>query len=469
MGKGLSNWQAERGNKVSPHSIRTSQVLATKLDRVERRSQQDRGTVFNNLGHIIDLELLRKCYNGLDGNKAVGVDGISKEAYGKNLKDNLQELLLGIRKGSYHPKPSRIIEIAKVNGEKRPLAISCLEDKIVQAVVKRILERIYEPLFVNSSYGFRPGRNCHMALAALGRHLGSWDCGAVLEIDLQKYFNTIPHKPLEKMLRAKITDERFLRLILKLLKSPILNAEGKAERNEIGSPQGSILSPVISNVYLHHVLDTWFEWISAKQFGGTAHIVRYADDAVFSFRNTVEAQWFKRELVRRLNEFGIKVNEDKTVVLLSGKREAIRRERLGLRMPSFTFLGFIHVWGTAVNQKTGERFWRVKRRTCPKRFRKKLAEIKSHIKRHRHEQELLIRMKRVTQGYLNYFAITDNERRIYQFVYQVERLLFKWLNRRSQRQCFNWERFQLALKRVAFPEARILHQPFFKSRTSVCR
>jgi group II intron reverse transcriptase/maturase len=443
--------------------------LATKLDRVERRSRQDKSTVFNNLGHLIDLELLRKCYNSLDGNKAVGIDGISKEVYGKNLKDNLQELLLKIRRGNYHPKPSRIVEIPKVNGGSRPLAISCLEDKVVQEAVKRILERIYEPLFLDSSYGFRPGRDCHMALAALGKYLGSWGCGAVLEIDLQKYFNTIPHKPLEKMLRAKINDERFLRLILKLLKSPILNAEGKAERNEIGSPQGSILSPVISNVYLHHVLDTWFDWINTKQFGGSARIVRYADDAVFTFRSTVEAERFKRQLVRRLNEYGIKVHEGKTAVLPSGKREAIRRDKLGLRMPSFTFLGFLHVWGISVNQKTGERFWRVKRRTCPKRFRKKLAEIKAYIRKHRHKKDLLIRMKRVTQGYLNYFAITDNEKRIYEFVNEVQRLLFKWLNRRSQKQSFDWQRFQLALKRVAFPEARILKQPFFNSRPSVCR
>ena len=425
--------------------------------------------MFNNLGHIIDLELLRRCYGSLDGNKAVGIDGISKEEYGKNLESNLQKLLLRIRKGNYHPQPSRITEIPKASGGRRPLAISCLEDKIVQGAVKRILESIYEPLFVEGSYGFRPGRSCHQALVVLGKYLGSWECGAVLEIDLQKYFNTIPHRPLEEMLRAKISDERFLRLILKLVKSPILNAEGKVERNEIGSPQGSILSPVISNIYLHHVLDTWFEWINTRHFDGKAHIVRYADDAVFAFRSMREAERFKVQLVKRLNEYGIRIHEGKTKALLCGKREASRHKRLDLRMPSFTFLGFIHVWGIAVNQKTGERFWRVKRRTCPKRFRNKLAEIKNYIRKHRHDKDLLIRMKRITQGYLNYFAITDNERRIRQFVQEVQKLLFKWLNRRSQKQCFTWERFQRTLKRVDFPEAYILHKPFFISRQMVCR
>ena len=156
--------------------------------------------------------------------------------------------------------------------------MACFEDKVVQEAVKRIIERIYEPLFADSSYGFRPGRDCHKALAALGRHLGEWECGAVLEIDLQKYFNTIPHEPLEKMLRLKISDTRFLYLILKLLKAPILNSAGVAERNKIGSPQGSILSPVISNIYLHHVLDTWFDQLNIGQFWGSAHMVRYADD-----------------------------------------------------------------------------------------------------------------------------------------------------------------------------------------------
>jgi RNA-directed DNA polymerase len=467
-GRGPSNRQAERGNRMSSHS-KGAALLPTKLDRVEKRSRQDKGTVFNNLGHLIDLGLLRECFDSMDGNKAVGIDGISKVTYGKNLENNLEQLLFKIRRGSYHPQAARIVEIPKVNGEKRPLAISCFEDKIVQEAVKRIVERIYEPLFVDSSHGFRPGRDCHSALAALGRYLESLECGAVLEIDLQKYFNTIPHKPLERMLRAKISDEKFLHLILKLLKAPILNAAGEAERNEIGSPQGSILSPVLSNVYLHHVLDTWFGWINTSQFGGSAGMVRYADDGAFTFRSIPDAERFQKELVERLAKYGIGVNREKTCVLPSGRREAERQERLGLSMPSFTFLGFLHVWGISVNRKTGKRFWRVKRRTCPKRFRKKLIEMKSFIRNHRHEKDLILRVKRATLGYLNYFAVTDNMKRISQFVYTVRRMLFKWLNRRSQKRSFDWETFDRLLKKLAFPTPVILHHPFFNSRPKVCR
>lgn len=455
---------------MSPHSLGTK-ILHTKLDRVEQRSRQDAGAVFNNLGHLIDLKLLRRCYSELDGNKAAGIDGVTKEAYGRggNLIPKLRRLLLEIRQGSYHPRASRIVEIPKASGGTRPLAICCFEDKIVQDAVRRIVERIYEPLFMKSSHGFRPGRDCRTALVALGGHLMSGECGAVLEIDLQKYFNTIPHEPLIEMLGAKISDKRFLRLIIKLLKAPIQTLSGKEERQEIGSPQGSILSPVISNVYLHYVLDTWFEWINTNHFGAKARMVRYADDAVFVFRTIQEAELFRLMLTQRLGEFGIKLHEGKTTTMVSGSREAMRRHQAGLRMPAFTFLGFLHVWGISENKRTGNRFCRVKRRTCPVRYRMKLAAIYAYIRKHRHEKDLLLRVKRITQGYLNYFAVSDNSKRICQFVYEVKRILFKWLNRRSQRRSLTWEQFDQILRKISFPQARILHNLFTDSRATVCR
>ncbi|MBF0315844.1 MAG: hypothetical protein HQK52_20650 [Oligoflexia bacterium] len=224
--------------------------LQTKLDRVKQRSQQDRGIVFNNLGHLIDLDMLRRCHHGLDGSKAVGIDGVYKYEYEQNLEGNLEQLLINIRKGSYHPKASRIVEIPKSDGSKRPLAIACHEDKIVQEATKRIVEAIYEPLFIECSHGFRPARGCDTALIALRQHLMKWECRAVLEIDLRKYFNTIPHEILIKMLEKKISDQRFLRLIIKLLKAPTMKPDGTETKNEIGSPQGSLCKA------LHKVL--WF-------------------------------------------------------------------------------------------------------------------------------------------------------------------------------------------------------------------
>jgi group II intron reverse transcriptase/maturase len=417
--------------------------------------------VFNNLGHQVDLDLLRRCFHSLDGSKAVGIDGVTKEEYEQNLEKNLEQLLIKIRRGSYHPKASRIVEIPKSDGSRRPLAIACFEDKIVQEAVRRIVEAIYEPVFLECSHGFRPELGCHTALIALDKNLLSWDCGAVLEIDLRKYFNTIPHEPLVKMLEAKITDQRFLHLITKLLKAPTLNEVGVAVRNEIGSPQGSILSPVMANIYLHYVMDTWFTWINESQYGGNARMVRYADDAVFSLRTLAQAEQFRELLVKRLAEYGISLNEAKTKALISGQGIAARSNRLGQQMPTFTFLGFLHVWGISVSRKTGKAFWRVKRRTCPVRFKKKLAEIKDYIRKNRHEKDLVARVKRVVQGYLNYFAINDNGRRISQFVHEVKRMLYKYLNRRSQRRSLDWPRFTEILKKEKFPEARILRNLFF--------
>jgi RNA-directed DNA polymerase len=221
---------------------RDQQILRTKLERVMQRSKQDGRAKFNNLGHIIDTKLLRQCFQDLDGSKAVGIDKVTKEDYGKKLNENLQDLLLRIRRGAYHPKASRIVEIPKADGSLRPLAISCTEDKIVQAAAKRIIESIYEPLFTNDSHGFRPKRGCHTALIALRKALMNSTCGAVLEIDLKKFFNTIPHAHLEMMMRHKIKDEKFLYLLLKLLKAPTLDNDGKIVSNEIGSPQRSLPS-----------------------------------------------------------------------------------------------------------------------------------------------------------------------------------------------------------------------------------
>lgn len=408
--------------------------------------------MFNNLGHLINLEMLQLCHHKLDGAKAVGIDGVTKEAYERNLGDNLKKLRMKIRQGSYHPKPSRIVEIPKSDGSARPLAISCHEDKIVQEAVRRILERIYEPLFLECSHGFRPRRGCDTALVALNEHLKSYDCGAALEIDLQKYFNTIPHEPLIRLLKLKIADSRFLHLIIKLLKAPTLTKDGKAEWNEIGSPQGSILSPVMANLYLHYVLDIWFSWINDSRFGGSAHVVRYADDAVFTFRSLEEAESFKILLMERLKSFGISLNEDKTHVLACGPKVAAKYERKGLPMPTFTFLGFLHVWGKSLNRKRGIWFWRVKRRTCPKRFKKKLAEIKSYTRSHRHEKNLIVRVKQIVQGYLNYFAVNDNQRRVAQFVAEVKRILFKYLNRRGGKRKMVWTRFVRILEKIKFPD-----------------
>ena len=441
-------------------------MLSTKLDRVEKRARADRASQFNNLRHLLDLNLLSECFRALDGKKAQGVDGISKERYGKNLEINLSDLILRIRRGSYHPKPSRIVEIPKPDGSKRPLAISCFEDKLVQEGVRRIIERIFEPLFLECSYGFRPKRNAHMAIAKLGLHLEDHErCYALVDIDLRKYFNTIPHAPLVQILRTKIKDERFLRLVIKLLKAPTLDGQGVSTPNAVGSPQGSILSPLLSNIYLHYVLDLWFVRTNQTSFRGRARMVRYADDVVFTFGSMDEAKLASRMIETRLRECGLAINEAKTRIIESGARPAERYSKCGQKLPTFTFLGFTHAWGKAYNRRTGLMFWRVKRSTDAKRFRSKLREVITYIKDQRHNKQLLFSVKRIIQGYLNYAAITDNTKRIAQFNRAIVVALYKWLNRRSQKRSFTWLSFNQLLKRLKFPQPRITTDIHALSRT----
>jgi RNA-directed DNA polymerase len=442
-----------------------NEELNTKLDRIEQRSRREPQAIFNNLGHALDMDLLRACFYSLDGKKAVGMDGITKEKYGSNLEINLQELLKKIRNGSYYPLPSRIVEIPKADGSMRPLAISCTEDKIVQEAVRRILERIYEPHFLDCSYGFRPGRNAHQALADLDKRLLKESCQAVVDIDLRKYFNTIPHKPLGMLLQKKVRDRRFLCLLIKLLKAPILDKDGKAQSNEIGSPQGSILSPLLANIYLHYVLDEWFIKLNQEHSKGSAHMVRYADDVLFTFEGMKAAETFHECLIARLAAFGLAVNAAKTRILPCGSKIARWYAKTGKEMPTFTFLGFLHVWGQSMNRKRNEIFWRMKRRTDPIRFRKKLAEIKTHLMKWRHSKGLIPYTISIVRGYMNYFAVNDNLDRISQFLALVKRLLFRALNRRSEKRSYTWVRFQQVLDLNDYPRPSVLVNLFFDSKS----
>lgn len=393
------------------------------------------------------------------------MDGITKEEYGRKLESNLQELLKKIRNGSYYSKPSRIVEIPKADGSMRPLAISCIEDKIVQEAVRCILERIYEPHFLDCSYGFRPNRNAHQALADLDKRLLKESCAAAVDVDLRKYFNTIPHKPLGKILQKKVRDKRFLYLLIKLLKAPTLDKDGNIRRNEVGSPQGSILSPLLANIYLHYVHDEWFVQLNKERFSGAAHMVRYADDVLFTFNGMGEADAFHKLLVARLDVFGLTVNADKTRIIPCGSRIARSYAKTGKSMPTFSFLGFLHVWGQSKNRKRNEIFWRMKRRTDPARFRKKLAEIKIHLMQRRHYKGLILYTISIVRGYLNYFAVNDNMHRIKLFLNAVKRLLFRALNRRSEKKSYSWERFQKVLDLSSFPKSSVLVNLFFASKS----
>ena len=419
----------------------------TKLECIGTRAKHRKETVFNNIGYVVDLDLLRKCYHELEGRKAIGIDGVTKEAYGKELEDNLQALLGRIRRHAYKPQASRLVEIPKEDGSRRPLAISCFEDKMVQLAVSKILTEIYEPLFLSCSYGYREGINGHEALRALMKHSNQFRNGATLEIDLRKYFNTIPHDKLQGILLKKISDKRFLKLLEKLIRAPVTK-EGKTELNRIGCPQGSIISPILSNIYLHHVVDEWFTEISKSHLQGEAEMVRFADDMVFVFQKSEDAEKFYRVVPKRLEKYGLKLHEEKSSLLNSGSEKAKAAEKKGERLPTYKFLGFTCYWGKSRNGS-----WRLKYKSRSDRFTGKLKGLHEYLRKSLNQDTKVTieRVKKVVVGWVNYHAISDNKRRVGSFIYTSRRMLFRWINRKGGKRKMNWTTFDKLLKEMNYP------------------
>jgi RNA-directed DNA polymerase len=426
------------------------QTRLTKLERVSKLSGKDKMAVFNNLEHVIDLPLLKETYDSLNGKKAIGIDGMTKEQYGEKLDENLNALIMKLRRGTYRPQPARLVEIPKEDGSTRPLAISCLEDKLVQGAVNAVLMSIYEPLFLPTSFGFRPGKNCHQALKALMNHSYHQYDGAVVEIDLSKFFNTLPHDKVLDCLKKKISDARFLRLVNKLMKTPIIEGSGKVTPNEVGCPQGSVISPTIANLYLHEVIDEWFEETKQNHLMGKAEMVRYCDDMVFLFQKPMDAERFYRVLPKRLNKYGLKLHEEKSQLIRSGQIAAKRASEKGERLPTYKFLGFTCYWGKSRNG-----FWRLKYTSRRDRFTTKLKGLRKYLWENLNTSDtwgLLKTVVRVVKGWVNYHAISDNQKRVYAFLEHAKKLLFSWFNRRGRKYPINWVRFTKILDRIKFPK-----------------
>ena len=433
---------------MSAHSNGGS-TWSTKLQRIGELSARDKTLVFNNLGHIIDIAWLRELYQQIDGSKAIGIDGVTKAAYGTKLEQNLKTLISRIRRGQYRPKPARIVEIPKEDGSTRPLAISCFEDKLVQLAVTQILSQIYEPLFLPCSFGFRPKQSCHDALKALNQTTFKLKDGAVVEIDIRKYFNTIPHGPLFDFLRKKISDVRFLKLLEALIQTPTVQNEIIIP-SEHGCPQGSIVSPVLANIFLHHVIDEWFIAISKTHLKGETCEIRYADDIVFVFQYSSQAARFYEVLGKRLSKYGLEMHEEKSRLLPSGSKAAARLNAAGERIPVYKFLGFTCYWALSRNHK----FWRLKFKSRADRLRATLTGMRVFLRKNlnaTNTQKLIYQVIARVRGWINYHAISDNQNQVEKFIYQSKRILFSWLNRRGGRIKWSWERFERLLKRMNYP------------------
>ncbi len=428
--------------------------MGTDLTRIGQRARKEPGLVFTSLyHHICDGDNLRACYDALEADKASGVDGVTKEEYGQNLDENLRDLSGRLKRMGYRPEPKRRSYIPKPGSEKgRPLGISCLEDKIVEEATKRTLEPIFEAVFEDSSWAYRPERNQHKCLDALGRTIQQKKVNHVVEADIKAFFDKLNHEWMIKFLRHRIGDKRVIRLIIRMLKSGIMQ-EGLVHASEEGTPQGSILSPLLSNIYLHYVLDLWFSKQVSRQSRGEAYYFRFADDFLACFQYKDDAENFRKRLGDRLEEFGLQLAQEKTNCIEFGRFARQEAYKRGGKPKDFTFLGFTHYCG-----KTKEGYFKVKRRTSSKKLGQNLRKFTDWARKARNvlrKGKMLRKARTRVLGHLSYYAITDNLERCWYYVYRATRILFKWLNRKSQRKAYTWKGFNQALAWVNWPTPRV--------------
>ncbi len=448
-------------SRETPAEHRSGEPVETKLLRIAAKAHKERKLKFVNLYHLMNEEMLVECFKRLSENKAAGIDEVTKNEYAERLEANIRELVGRLHRMAYRPQPVRRVYIPKPGSDKRrPLGIPCLEDKLVQSALARILGAIYEQDFVEGSYGFRPGRSCHDALRALSQAVEDEGTNYVAEADIRTFFDKVDQDWLIKMLEQRIADKRVLRMVKRFLKSGVMEA-GERRASEEGVPQGGSISPVLSNVYLHYALDLWFEKVYGKSCKGKARLIRFADDFVVCFQNREDAMRFQAALGERLKKFGLEVEPTKTKVLEFG-RDAERHARArGGKPETFDFLGFTNYCSRT---RDGKRF-RMKRVTARKKFRAKLATFKEWLKLNRMKptQWIMQQVGLKLRGHYGYYGVTDNYRGMARYYREVTKMLFKWLNRRSQRRSYSWEEFEKLLQIFPLPKPRVRVDLFLSS------
>jgi RNA-directed DNA polymerase len=428
--------------------------MSTELTRIGEKARREPKLVFTSLyHHVTDVDNLRECYMALDASKAEGVDGMDKAEYGKGLEANLMDLSERLKRMGYRPQPKRRSYIPKPGSTRgRPLGISCFEDKIVELAVKRVAEPLFEPLFEESSYGYRPGRNQHTCIDALGRTIQQKRVSHVVEADVRSFFDKVNHEWLMKFIGLRIGDERVIRLLWRMLKAGVME-DGLVHATEEGTPQGSIVSPLLSNLYLHYVLDLWVRKRVQKESKGEVHYYRYADDFLACFQYRDDAERFLKMVGDRLEGFGLNLAKEKTRRIAFGRFAREDASKRGEKPDEFTFLGFTFYCG-----KTRNGSFKVKRKTSRKKLITSLRAFREwaeKVYRKTPKVEMILQAKRKVQGHLSYYAITDNGYASTLYVRIAERILLKWLNRKSQRKAYSWETFKQVLSQVKWPKVRI--------------
>lgn len=420
--------------------------MGTKLERISQLSKENPDMVFTSIWHMINIDLLKECHREMDGKKAVGIDGVTKEEYEKNLEENLTNLVERLKDRSYKPKPARRVEIPKEKGKTRPLSIYCYEDKLVQEALRRVLEAVFEPHFYDEMMGFRPNKGCHTAIRHLNTMLEMRNTNWVLDADIKGFFDHLDHEWIIKFVESRIKDPNIIRLIKRYLKGGIIK-DFIYEDTEEGSGQGSVCSPIIANIYMHYILVWWFKECIVPRLKGYGGLVVYADDFVVCFQYKEEAELFYELLKKRMKVFGLEMEESKTRLIEFGTKAERNRKARGEGKPeTFDFLGFTHYCS-----KSRGGWFRVKRKTSKKKFAKKCRELSQTLRAIRTWRltDIFRKTNQILIGYYHYYGITDNGKSLQRMKRKVENLLFYWLNHRSQKRSYNWDGFLELLK--AFP------------------
>lgn len=428
--------------------------MQTKLNLITEIIRRDRKCKINNAAYLLNVENLKECFSMLKRGKAAGIDGIEMEEYEKDITAKLENLVERMKRQAYKPQPVRRTYIPKSNGKQRPLGIPTIEDKVVQMGVSRILGAIYEVDFLDFSYGFRSGRNCHQALDRLDKIIMTKPINHVIDADIKGFFENVDHEWMKKFLEHRISDPNLLRIIARFLRNGYME-EGNKYESERGTPQGGVISPILANIYLHYVLDLWIEKVIKPGCRGVVEIVRYCDDFIICVEYKEEAQRILYMLKARLGKFKLELAEDKTRIIEFGRYAKVNAEAKGRKPATFDFLGFTHYI-----DKTRKGKFKVGRKTDRKKMTAKLKEMNSWLKAIRNQvavKEWWKVLKAKLRGHYQYYGVSGNYMSISRYYYLTACMVYKWMNRRSQKESFNWGTFNHYLKIYELPKPNVHH------------
>jgi len=424
-------------------------VMSPGLLKVVEKAEKEPNTRFTSLAHLMDEGALARAFHRLRKDAAVGVDEVTVEEYGQGLESNIRGLHERMKAGTYRHQPIRRVHIPKEKGKTRPIGISSVEDKIVQHALREVLEAVYEQDFLDCSHGFRPGRSAHDALRTLNQVAFNREVNWILEADIQSFFDSLDRTKLMEMLQFRVADTALLRLVGKCLSVGVLDGEEYSEPG-LGTAQGSALSPLLGNIYLHYALDVWFEREVKPRLRGKAHLIRYADDFVIGFERQDDADRVMQVIGKRMGKYGLTLHPEKTRLFSFGRPRDGRKEGKG--PATFDFLGFTMYW------RRGKRgVWALAFKTRTARLRRAIQAVKDFCRSHRHESipEQHVALCRRIQGHFNYFGVNYNTESLERLLWATVVAWHKWLNRRSQRARMTWKRFEELLKDFPLPRPTI--------------